>query len=181
MIAVSALSRYTADEQNATRPPRGVLDAFCHVTNSLRPASNIQCLHRNHQICVSKNTQATHTCLSRTTNTARRPATRNDTSPHAWLEFRGFITVGLRATEARRKAIGECTVCRGTRLSADRRGLRYRSERKTQSIGMPLRRTLTSSRASSKKGSWQYASVLELCWTSRSFCLKYGGYEQWKD
>ena len=122
-----------------------------------------------------------HTCLFRTTDTTRRPATRNDTSPHAWLEFRGFITVGLRATEARRKAIGECTVCRGTRLSADRRGLRYRSERKTQSIGMPLRRTLTSSRASSKKGSWQYASVLELCWTSRSFCLKYGGYEQWKD
>jgi len=47
-------------EQNATRPPRGVLDAFRHVTNSLRPASNMQCLHRNHQICVSKNTQATH-------------------------------------------------------------------------------------------------------------------------
>jgi len=41
-------NRYTANEQNATLPPCGILDAPCLVTDALSWLSNIQCLNRNH-------------------------------------------------------------------------------------------------------------------------------------
>jgi len=53
MIGVPSITgtlrnRYTADEQNATSPPCGILDALCLVTDALSWLSNIQCLNRNH-------------------------------------------------------------------------------------------------------------------------------------
>ena len=41
-------NRYTADEQNAAGPPRGILDALYYATDAFRSRSNKQCLKRNH-------------------------------------------------------------------------------------------------------------------------------------
>ena len=41
-------NRYTANEQNETLPPCGILDALCYVTDALSSRSNIQCLNRGH-------------------------------------------------------------------------------------------------------------------------------------
>jgi len=41
-------NRYTADEQNATSPPCGILDALCLVTDALSSWGNKQCLNGGH-------------------------------------------------------------------------------------------------------------------------------------
>ena len=50
VLSITGISRnrYTADEQNATSPPCGILDALCLVTDALSSRSNIQCLNRGH-------------------------------------------------------------------------------------------------------------------------------------
>jgi hypothetical protein len=52
LMIISSWDRDTADEQNATSPPCGVLDVFRHFTNSFWSLRDIQCLHRNSVISI---------------------------------------------------------------------------------------------------------------------------------
>jgi hypothetical protein len=103
LMIISSWDRDTADEQNATSPPCGVLYALGHFTNFFWSYNVCTEIHQSKIPNLSETYLFVIYC-SHFDN--RRPVTRGG-SPLWLLELRYFRATRLRATEAREKATRE--------------------------------------------------------------------------